>query len=111
MVRLQLREVATASVRCVLCHDALAQQRVTCRSCSALLHDECAASWPICPTLGCRQWLGARARLRRPCASWVQLWWRFTRDRHYIFVAPLVAVLVALAAVIVFAELSACVPF
>lgn len=59
---LQLQPRAT-SARCVLCHDALGAEAVTCPDCGTLVHEECQLD--RCPTLGCESeepWTWIRLR-------------------------------------------------
>lgn len=61
--------------RCAFCHDDLEGDDVVCPGCQTVLHHECRAALPECPTLGCRHSVytlrgGAEpGRPRRPARS------------------------------------------
>lgn len=71
---LSLQPRATAA-RCVLCHDALGSEAVTCPDCGTLVHEECQLD--RCPTLGCAseapwEWVHLGARGWRAGSPWRQ---------------------------------------
>ena len=48
-----LRPLPSPDLRCALCHDALAEERVACDRCGTALHEDCAHELERCPTLAC----------------------------------------------------------
>ncbi len=62
-----LLQPRSASTRCVLCHDDLEREAVTCPDCGTLVHEDCQLD--RCPTLGCMS-ESAWEWVRLPGADW-----------------------------------------
>ncbi|MBI3724784.1 hypothetical protein HY251_12640 [bacterium] len=52
--RLSVERRFSPDARCAFCHDALDDESAVCPGCKTVLHRDCRALLPECPTLGCR---------------------------------------------------------
>ena len=89
-----------ATPRCAYCHGPAELEEPgveACSRCGTLLHTDCLAAHPECPTLGCGPW--RRGELRRPAQGPAQRALRLAREARNL--AVLVAVFALIAGVAV----------
>lgn len=73
-----------------------------CARCGTLLHSECVAADPVCPTIGCGPW--RRGELPKPRLGPAQQLWRLAIETRNLAVLLAVIALIVVVVLLLFAH-------